>query len=92
MMTAQYIKVVTVLLALIAGVMLPAAISYHRRPERLMWLLLAAIELAWFSGVVALGYNFASPIRWYRTPVMLLASILALVYVALTVCAHRHRR
>jgi hypothetical protein len=90
-MDPVYAKLVTMILAILAAASVPAAIGYHGRPKR-VWLLLASVELVWFSSIAAIGVNLDGPLRWYRTPVVFAASVLAIFYVAATIMDTRHQQ
>jgi hypothetical protein len=78
---ADYMRAVTIILSALVLAALPMAIGVEGRPSR-TWFLVGSIELVWFSGLVSLSYHFGEAARWYRTPVMLGASVLGVLYVA----------
>jgi hypothetical protein len=78
------LRICAILLALVVCATLPWAIGYENRPKR-VWFLFVCIEGFIFSGVVAMGYHLGDgPVAWYRTPLILVASIAGIIYLLLT--------
>lgn len=86
------LRIATILLALLMVATLPAAIGMHGRPRR-TWLLLASLVLVWLSCAFAVGAHLGGgPVRWYRTPLVFVASLLGLCYTLLSLRAEAKRR
>jgi 4-hydroxybenzoate polyprenyltransferase len=80
----DFIRICAILLAIVVCATLPWAIGYENRPKR-VWFLFVCIEGFIFSGVVAMGYHIGDgPVVWYRTPLILFASVAGIIYLILT--------
>lgn len=74
------VRFLAVVLGSMAMALLPAAVT-HRVHGWRVWLIVAVIVLLYVAMIVATLAHVGQPLRWYRGPVLLAASILSLVYV-----------
>lgn len=75
-----------------SAVLVPYAIGLHPRPHRTIWLLLGFFALV-IAQAARASIHWGEPLRWYGSPLTLLAGVLLIVYSAETICdTARERR
>jgi len=77
---ADTLRYVTIVLTLLACLLTPRAV-YRRVPSNAAALIVMVLVIQYVGATVAVVDSIGQPIVWYRTPRILLASILSLLYV-----------
>lgn len=84
MSSADALRLLAIIFSLLACATMPLALNPFNRPSR-VWLLIVAIELLWLSAMVSVADSWGQAIRWYRTPLILSASIIGGLYSSWTI-------
>lgn len=91
-MTHDVVRYVAIFLSVIVCALLPRAVGVKNRPGRI-WLFLICVELYIFSSIVSMGYHIGDgPPRWYRSPVIIVASTIGIVYIVLVLMSKINNR
>lgn len=87
-MSADGFRLLTIFVTLLAGLLFPWAI-YLRTKTKEALLVVVVLTINFLGASLAVADSIGHPIVWYRTPRIFVASVLALVYVAVVA---RHPR
>lgn len=81
-------RAITLFLTLIASVRIIPAL-WERVPTNRAWLIIGVLEIQFIGATVAIVDAWGGPLVWWRTPRILIADVLALIYVELVYLDHR---
>lgn len=80
-MWLDVLRILAVVINVIVMILLPYALRVRRPPHGAAWLMIAAIEIAWAENAIQSIRRIGEPWDWLISPMLLLSSILAFLWV-----------